>query len=68
MTDKQILEWLEEVAPIAIWRGSNKFGARIVEISPCDLDGNISPYYESLGTGDSLRAAVINANEPEEAA
>lgn len=67
MTDKQILDWLQENAPLAIWRGTI-YGKPVCHILRTDLDASTLDDCDAWGTGTDIRSAVINANEPEEAA
>jgi hypothetical protein len=63
MSDKRLLDWLEENAPLAIWRGHLANGTPVVDILRTDLDGRLNEDADALGFGRDLREAVQDAME-----
>ena len=64
---KAMIDWLQEMAPLALWRGTTADGTPVFEILDTDGSGRLSESADAtvLGTGVDLASAIHDARNPE---
>ena len=60
---KAMIDWLQESAPLVLWRGTKADGTPVFDIIETDSDGNSLEVI--LGTGTDLPSAIHDARNPE---